>query len=367
MLGSIYLYLTSNPWLATALAAVAAVVIGLALHRIFLPIIRRLVGFSVHASTVVQFAAQPTRLLLPVFGLQLVWEAQGSMLPGIRLLRLATAVVLTFAVTWTAIRAVAGFAEAVVRAHPVSGTDNLAARRLLTQTRVLARLVMTVTVILGIASALMLFPSVQQIGAGLLASAGIAGIAAGVAARPVLSNLIAGLQLALSQPIRLDDVVIIQGEWGRVEEITSTYVVVKIWDERRLVVPLQWIIENPFQNWTRSSAELLGTVLLWVDFQVPLAPLRAELERLCKAAAEWDGRLAQLQVVDASERAMQIRALVSAVDSSKAWDLRCRVREGLIEYLQRHHPEGLPRLRAELHQERPGQDLPPAGMLPEAR
>jgi small-conductance mechanosensitive channel len=338
----------SNPWLDAGLGALTAVIAGLVLHAIFLPIVRRVVAFSVHASTVVQYVARPTRLLVPLFGLQLVWEAQGAALTGMGYLRLLTAVLLTFAVTWTAIRAIAGFSEAVVRAHPVNVTDNLAARRLRTQANVLARVVIMVVLIIGVASALMLFPGVREIGAGLLASAGIAGIAAGVAARPVLSNLIAGLQLALSQPIRLDDVVIIQGEWGRVEEITSTYVVVKIWDERRLVVPLQWIIENPFQNWTRSSAELLGTVLLWVDFQVPLAPLRAELERICKEAPEWDGRLASLQVVDASERAMQIRALVSAVDSSRQWDLRCRVREGLIAYLQRHYPEGLPRLRGDL-------------------
>ena len=347
-IGSGTFQFTSNPWLDAGLGALAAVVAGLVLHAIFLPIVRRLVAFSVHASTVVQYIARPTRYLVPLFGLQLVWEAQGSALPGIGYLRLLTAVLLTFAVTWTAIRAIAGFSDAVVRAHPVNITDNLAARRLKTQANVLARLVIMVVVIIGVASALMLFPSIREVGAGLLASAGIAGIAAGVAARPVLSNLIAGLQLAFSQPIRLDDVVIIEGEWGRVEEITSTYVVVRIWDERRMVVPLQWIIENPFQNWTRTSAELLGTVLLWVDFQLPLAPLRAELERLCKQAPEWDGRLAQLQVVDASERAMQIRALVSAIDSSKAWDLRCRVREGLIAYLQREYPEALPRLRAEL-------------------
>jgi len=345
---SSYLQFTANPWLAAGLGAAAAVVVGLMLHGIFLPIVRRVLAFSVHASTVVQYIARPTRLLVPVFALQLVWEAQGTGLPGIRYLRLLTAVLLTFAVTWTAIRAVAGFSDAVVRAHPVNVSDNLAARRLQTQAHVLARVLMVVVVIIGIASALMLFPSVRQIGAGLLASAGIAGIAAGVAARPVLSNLIAGLQLALSQPITLDDVVIIQGESGRVEEITSTYVVIRLWDGRRMVVPLQWIIENPFQNWTRTSAELLGTVLLWVDFRVPLAPLRAELQRICKETPEWDGRLASLQVVDASERAMQLRALVSAADSGKTWDLRCRVREGLIDYLQRHYPEGLPRLRAEL-------------------
>ena len=335
--------------MAAALAAAVAAALGLLLHAILLLISRRLFAFSVQASTVVQYIARPMRALVPLLGLQLVWDAQASALPGIGYLRLLTAVLVTFAVTWTAIRAIGGFAEAVVRAHPVNVTDNLAARRLQTQARVLARVVMMIVLIIGVACALMLFPSIREVGAGLLASAGIAGIAAGVAARPVLSNLIAGLQLAFSQPVRLDDVVIIQGEWGRVEEINSTYVVLKIWDERRMVVPLQWIIENPFQNWTRNSAELLGTVLLWVDFQVPLAPLRAELERICAEAPEWDRRLALLQVVDVSERAMQIRALVSAVDSGKTWDLRCRVREGLIAFLQRDYPEGLPRLRTDFN------------------
>jgi small-conductance mechanosensitive channel len=202
--------------------------------------------------------------------------------------------------------------------------------------------------LVGVASALMQFPSVRQFGTSLLASAGLAGLAAGIAARPVLANLIAGLQIGLTQPLRLDDVVIIQGEWGRIEEITSTYVVVRIWDERRLVVPLQWIIENPFQNWTRTSAELLGTVTLWLDYRVPLDSLRAELERICRAAPQWDQRVAAIQVVDTSERAMQVRCLVSAADSGKTWDLRCRVREALIDFLQSKHPDALPRLRTEV-------------------
>jgi len=166
----------------------------------------------------------------------------------------------------------------------------------------------------------------------------------------VLGSLIAGLQIALTQPIRLDDVVIIEGEWGRIEEITATYVVVKIWDERRLVVPLQWVIEHPFENWTRREAQLFGTVFLWLDYRVPLAPLRAELERVCDSAPEWDGRVALLQVVETSERAMQVRALVSSADASKGWDLRCRVREALIDFLQRQVPDGLPRLRAEIEE-----------------
>jgi small-conductance mechanosensitive channel len=343
-----YLQLADHPWLGTALAGMAAVLAALVVHALVLAAVRRLFSFSVLASTVVTRLAHPTRYLLPLLSLQFVWEAAPPDLPHLRSAQLATALLLTLALTWTGIRAIGAFADAVIRLHPANVGDNLEARRVQTQTRVLARTVMFFVLLIGVASGLMLFPSVRQIGASLLASAGVAGIAAGIAARPVLSNLIAGLQIALSQPLRLDDVVIIEGEWGRIEEITSTYVVVKIWDERRLVVPLQWVIEHPFQNWTRSSAELLGTVTLWVDYRLPLAPLRAELERVCASAPEWDGRLARLQIVDTSERSMQVRCLVSAADSSKAWDLRCRVREALIDFLQREHPDALPRMRAEI-------------------
>ena len=177
----------------------------------------------------------------------------------------------------------------------------------------------------------------------------------------MLGNLIAGLQIGLTQPMRLDDVVIVEGEWGVIEEIGSAYVVVRIWDQRRLVVPLQWWVEHPFQNWTRTSAELIGTVFLWVDYRLPLAPLRAELERACRESADWDGRLALLQVTDAGERAMQLRCLVTSAGSSQNWDLRCRVRERLIDFVQREYPQYLPRLRAEVDADgRPG-DHPRGG------
>jgi small-conductance mechanosensitive channel len=205
-------------------------------------------------------------------------------------------------------------------------------------------------VLLALSMILLTFPNVRQIGTSLLASAGVAGLALGFAAKPVLGNLIAGLQIALTQPIRLDDVVIIENEWGRIEEITGTYVVVKIWDERRLVVPLNWFMENPFQNWTRTSSKLIGTVFLWVDYSLPLEPLREELKRICAGAPEWDGWVCLLQVTDANEKAMQLRALVSSADSPLSWDLRCRVREGLIAFVQANYPQSLPRLRAELEQ-----------------
>jgi small-conductance mechanosensitive channel len=163
----------------------------------------------------------------------------------------------------------------------------------------------------------------------------------------VFSNLIAGLQIALAQPIRIDDVLVVEGEWGRVEEITGTFVVLRIWDDRRLILPLSYFIEKPFQNWTRSSSQLLGSVFIYADYGMPLAPLREEVERIVKSAPEWDGRFFNLRVTDATERTMQIRVLCTAASSSLAFDLRCTVREGLIDFMQREYPQFLPRLRVE--------------------
>jgi small-conductance mechanosensitive channel len=210
---------------------------------------------------------------------------------------------------------------------------------------VLARVAMGGLLCLGLASVLMTFPTVRQLGATLLASAGVLGIVAGIAAKPVFGNLIAGLQIALAQPIRLDDVVIVEGEWGRIEEITSTYVVVRIWDERRMVVPLVWFIENPFQNWTRSSAQLIGSVFLWLDYRTPMEALRAELQRICDTDPRWDGRVCIAQVTETDNRSMQVRCLVSSGNSGDAFDLRCAVRERLIDFLQREYPQSLPVLR----------------------
>src|SRR5690606_24854471 len=249
---------------------------------------------------------------------------------------------------WLAVRAVEALQARILRGHPVDIEDNLAARRIQTQTRVIARVIQGAIILVGVALALMTFPAIRQIGATLLASAGIIGLVAGIAARPVFGNLIAGLQIALAQPIRLDDVVIVEGEWGRIEEITSTYVVVRVWDERRLVVPLQWFIENPFQNWTRTSAQLLGTAFLWLDYRTPMADVRAELQRICEDDARWDGRVCVAQVTETSEHTIQVRLLVSARNSGELFDLRCVVRERMIDYLERRHPQALPRLRADI-------------------
>jgi small-conductance mechanosensitive channel len=196
---------------------------------------------------------------------------------------------------------------------------------------------------------LMTFDQVRQLGTTILASAGIIGIVVGMAAQRTIGSFIAGLQIALTQPIRVDDVVIVENEWGRIEEITLTYVVVKIWDLRRLVVPITYFIEKPFQNWTRVTADILGTVYLYVDYTVPVESVREELQRILKASELWDGKVCVLQVTNTSERAVELRALMSAEDASTAWSLRCEVREKLITFVKENYPQALPKLRTEFH------------------
>lgn len=337
-----------GPWGYTLISAVTAMLLAWVLYRVGSAVIRRAVAHLKYAPTVTEAARRPAAYVLPLLGLQLVLRATPDDLAGAVLARQASTILLILAVTWLLMRVVRGLGDAVVLSQPLDVTDNLMARRLHTQTRVVTRTVSGVIGLVGFGLALMTVPDVRQIGTSLLASAGVAGIAAGLAARPVLGNLMAGLQIAFSQPIRIDDVVIVEGEWGRIEEITATYVVVRIWDERRLIVPLQWWIEHPFQNWTRKSAQILGTVFLWVDYRMPLQPLRDTLERVCKESPLWDGRVCLVQVTELGERAMQLRCLVSTSDSGKGWDLRCLVREELMTMIQRDYPEFFPVTRAEV-------------------
>ena len=253
-----------------------------------------------------------------------------------------------FALVWLGVRTVRAIERRVVRQYPVDVADNLRARRIQTQAGVISGIVQGGIVLVGVGLVLMTFPAIRELGTTLLASAGVLGLVAGLAAKPVFGNLIAGLQIALAQPIRLDDVVIVQGEWGRVEEINATYVVVRIWDERRLVVPLQWFIENPFENWTRTTSQLLGTAFLWLDYRTPMADVREALQRICDSDERWDGRVCVAQVTDTSESTVQVRLLVSARNSGELFDLRCAVRERMIEYLESAHPDALPRQRIDL-------------------
>jgi small-conductance mechanosensitive channel len=195
---------------------------------------------------------------------------------------------------------------------------------------------------------LMTFDRVRQLGTTILASAGVVGIVVGMAAQRTIATFIAGLQIAITQPIRVDDVVIVENEWGRIEEITLTYVVVRIWDLRRLIVPITYFIESPFQNWTRTSADILGTVFVYADYTMPIDVLRDELQNILKKSEHWDGKVCVLQVTNASDRTMELRALMSAADASTAWTLRCEVREKLIDFIRREYPKSLPKVRAEL-------------------
>ncbi len=335
-------------WWESAAIAAAAALVALLAYRLARPLVARLVRHSPVMYAVLERLHAPLHWVAPLVALQIVWEGVPETQPGIDAVRHVNGVLLIAALTATAIAAVRGVADAVALRHPRDVADNLEARRILTQTRVLSRIAIGVILFAGIAFILMTFPRARQFGASLLASAGLSALVIGLAARSVFGNLLAGLQIALSQPIRIDDVLIVENEWGRVEEITGTYVVLKIWDERRLVIPLQWFIEHPFQNWTRTSAQIIGSVMLWVDYTTELEPLRAEAKRIAQGSKEYDGRVCLLQVVETSERAMQLRIIVSSPSAGQSWDLRCLMREGLISFLQRGQPHALPRVRAEI-------------------
>ncbi len=340
------------------LAAGVAVVIALLVHRLCGVLLLRVTRSMPIANAVARRCWRPAGFVLALLALVLVWEAAPDKLMFIQQVRRINGLLLLATLTWLALRAVSGVAHGVAAQYPVDVEDNLNARRVQTQTQLLARTASFMVLVAGASMMLMTFPGARQVGASLLASAGVIGIVAGIAARPVFSNLIAGLQLALAQPLRIDDVLIIQGEWGRVEEITGTYVVLKIWDERRLIIPLQWFIENPFQNWTRSSAQIIGTVFIWVDYRMPLQPLREAAQAACSAAVEWDKRLCLLQVVEAGERSLQLRVLLTSGNSSLNWDLRCKVREALVDFMQREYPQFLPVVRVEGEGVVPGTRLP---------
>jgi small-conductance mechanosensitive channel len=337
------------PWLSTLVAALAAVLVILLIRWLGITLLQRVARRMLLAQQLITKARRPTMWLMPLLALQSVWTSAPDDLLLINTVRHVNGLLVVVAFTWLGVRCVAAVADTIAIRNPLDIEDNLTARRIQTQVRVLVRCLNVVVILFGTGLILMSFPAVRQIGTSLLASAGLAGLAAGFAAKPVLGNLIAGLQIAISQPIRLDDVVIVEGEWGRIEEITGSYVVVKIWDERRLVVPLTYFIEKPFQNWTRSTSSLIGSVFLWVDYSIPLEVLRAQVKQICDEIPHlWDGRVCVLQVTDTSEKSMQLRILLSSLDSSRNWDARCHMRERLITFINHEFPQCLPQLRAEI-------------------
>lgn len=251
-------------------------------------------------------------------------------------------------ICWLLIIAIKGFRFFMLAKYDLQSSNNLKARKVQTQLVVIERILIVLVILLAFAVSLLSIPKIKQIGMSLLASAGIAGIIIGFAAQRSIATILAGIQIAFTQPIRLDDVVIVEGEWGWIEEITLTYVVVRIWDKRRLIVPITYFIEKPFQNWTRTTAEILGTVFIYVDYGFPVDAMRDELSRILPGLKEWDGQVNVLQVTDAKEETMELRVLVSAADSPAAWDLRVKVREKLIRFVQENYPQYLPRTRVVL-------------------
>jgi small-conductance mechanosensitive channel len=258
-------------------------------------------------------------------------------------------ILLIAAIAWLLIKSMSILQEYITKQYEVDVKDNLKARKIHTQFRVLKRLGTIIICIITLALILMTFPKIRQLGTTILASAGIIGIVIGFAAQKTIGTFIAGLQIAFTQPIRVDDVVIVENEWGRIEEITLTYVVVRIWDLRRLIVPITYFIEKPFQNWTRVTADILGTVYLYVDYTVPFDSIRKELQRILDVSDLWDKKVCVLQVTNTTDRTVELRALMSAPDASTAWSLRCEVREKLVDFIQKKYPNALPRLRAEMN------------------
>jgi len=257
---------------------------------------------------------------------------------------ISIASITTFA--WVLMRTMEVLEDLVLAHYSLSQTNNLAVRKLLTQLQFVKKVGVSLIFFVALALVLMSFATVRRIGAGLLTSAGIASVIVGFAAQRSLSNLLAGFQLAFTQPIRIDDVLVVESEWGRVEEITFTNVIIKLWDERRLVLPLNYFIEKPFQNWTRSSSQLLGTVFLYLDYTIPVEAVRTELQRIAAGTERWDQRVCVLHVTDVKEHTLELRAVVSAIDAPTAFELRCEVREKLVAFVQQHYPECLPKTRA---------------------
>jgi len=323
-----------------------AVTIALALHLWARRLTRRLLsGRYPFALTITTRLRGVTRLAIVVIALIIVLPVA----PIPQDLRFVLARVLIMAIIgligWAAIVTLNIAADLYLLRFQIDTADNLLARKHNTQVRVLLRATDAMIALFTIGAALMTFEAVRQYGVSLFASAGVAGIVAGLAARPVLSNLMAGVQLAMTQPIRLDDAVVVEGEWGTIEEITSTYVVVRIWDLRRLIVPLSYFIEKPFQNWTRESSALLGSAMFYVDYRAPVGVIREKLKDICQNSKGWNGENVALQVTDAKQNTIELRALMSANSAGQAFSLRCEVREKMIDFLQREHPEALPTSR----------------------
>jgi small-conductance mechanosensitive channel len=346
----LFLTRTQFDGLTLAGSILIAIVVGVIAHRVLYWALRRMEErrHSSFGDAVIRRTCRPAAYILPL--LAILATVPNLALPeswATSVLRV-TGLLTIGAIAWTIITTIQLWSDVIVARHRIDVEDNLLARQLGTRVDILTRAAVIIVIIVAVGMELMTFPEVRTIGATLLASAGLVGIVAGLAARPLFENLVAGIQLALTQPIRLDDVVVIETQFGRIEEIHSTYVVVRLWDLRRLVVPLTYFINNPFENWTRRTANLLGEVYVFADWTLDVAALRAEIPKIVARSPLWDKQFQNLQVTEVTERAVQIRALVTARNSGDLFDLRCFVREEIVAYIREHQPHAMPKLRVEV-------------------
>lgn len=333
-----------NPWAWNLIIVVSAVVIGLAVKLIIKAILnynKKHTDYSLFLSAVVHFS-RPMNHFVPLFMLNLMEPLMvlSRQYDLILTRTIEIALIVSFAILLMSAMNV--LEDYIYHTYDLNKEDNLKERKVRTQIKFIRKVLGTLIVFITIAVILLSFDNVRKIGAGLLTGVGIGGIIIGFAAQKSLGNLLAGFQIAFTQPIRIDDVLVVEGEWGRVEDITLTYVVLNIWDQRRLILPINYFIEKPFQNWTRSTSEILGTVFLYLDYNTPVDALRTEFERLLGTTKLWDKRVKGIQVTDAKANCMELRVLVSARNSSNAFDLRCYIRENLIKFIRDKYPESLP-------------------------
>src|ERR1700733_11272877 len=338
-------------WTIGIIVLIIAVTVSAYARRILLGLLGRLRrakgGDHTHSLKIVGRIRRPAQALVILTGVGIILPLLDVPQHYLEILQKGLAVIWFLALGWLLIASVYCVEDFFLLRYDVTVSNNLRARRARTQMQLMRRMVITLLIMVDAGLVLSVFRDSQiwHYGAGLLASAGLASLVLATAAKTSASNFLAGLQIALTEPIRLDDVVIVEGEWGKIEEITTTYVIVAIWDQRRLVVPLTYFIETPFQNWTRNTSDLLGTSFLYVDYSIPVQALRDELTRVLENEPLWDKRVNSLQVTNLSEHTMEIRCLLSAADSSREFDLRGLGREKMVAFIQKNYPDAFPRPR----------------------
>jgi small-conductance mechanosensitive channel len=342
---------TAEPGLYTVIAMITSILCGILLHWITVFTIRLFDNKDAHdLSDILQKRLRmPSCFLFPAMVLSLFmfsFPLQES--SWHRSLQKFDHLLLIFSLTFMVARLLYVLEDLVLEKYNMAKDDNYHERKLITQVQYLRKIAIWIVIFIGFSLMLMSFESVRKIGSGMLTSAGIAGIIIGFASQKLLANLLAGIQIAFTQPIKIDDVVVVEGEWGRIEEINLTYIVVKIWDLRRLVLPITYFVEKPFQNWTRNTAQIIGVVFIYADYTLPIEKIRHYLGQLVADDELWDGQTYNMQVTNATPDTIEVRVLVSARNSSQAWDLRCKVREKLIAHLQECYPDSLPRTRVSL-------------------